>query len=62
MLTAVKKHDKVVTSGGIHGVVVGVGDHDITLKIDESSNVRVKFTRSAIATILTEDTGEKDAS
>jgi len=55
MLSAVKKHDKIITTGGIHGVVVAVGESDITIKIDESNNVRVKFLRSAIATILSDE-------
>jgi preprotein translocase subunit YajC len=56
MLAAVKKHDRVITNGGMHGVVVSVSDADVTLKIDE--NVRVKFSRSAIATVLSEETPE----
>jgi len=56
MLGAVKKHDRVVTNGGIHGVVVAVNDADVTLKIDE--NVRVKFSRSAISTVLQDEAQE----
>ena len=59
MLAAVKKHDKVVTTGGIYGVVVAVGDNDITIKIDDGNNVRVKFTRAAVATILREEGEDK---
>lgn len=59
MLSSVRKHDKVITSGGIYGVVVAVSDNDITIKIDESNNIRVKFTRSAVATILREEGEDK---
>ena len=61
MLGAVKKHDRVITNGGIHGVVVAVNDMDVTVKIDEGNNVRVKFTRSAIATILQEEDAPEKA-
>lgn len=58
MLGAVKKHDRVITNGGMHGVVVAVSDTEVTLKIDESNNVRVKFSRSAIATVMSEEAPE----
>jgi preprotein translocase subunit YajC len=58
MLSAIKKHDKVITSGGIFGVVAVVNDNDVILKIDESNNVRIKVTRSAIATIVRDETKE----
>ncbi|MHC4944151.1 MAG: preprotein translocase subunit YajC [Planctomycetota bacterium] len=58
MLSSVKKHDRVITSGGIYGVVVSVGDNEVVLKVDDSSNTRLKFTRAAIATILREEEGD----
>lgn len=48
MLSAVKKNDRVVTIGGILGTVISVKDDEITLKVDESSNTKITFTRSAI--------------
>ena len=59
MLSSIRKHDRVVTNGGIHGVVVAVGDNDVVLKIDESNNVRVKFARSAIASIMRDETAQE---
>ena len=59
MLSSVKKHDRVVTTGGIHGVVVSVSDNDIVLKIDENNNVRVKFARSAVSAIISRDSDEE---
>ena len=55
MLATLKKNDKVVTLGGIRGVVTNVRDKDVTLKIDESGNVRVRFTRGAISRIVSKD-------
>lgn len=46
-LTNLKKGDKVVTGGGIHGQIVGLTETVVTLEIAE--NVRVKFNRGAIA-------------
>jgi len=39
MLEALKKGDKVITAGGIHGIVTLVRDHDIKLKIAEDCEV-----------------------
>jgi preprotein translocase subunit YajC len=49
MLEAIKKGDKVVTSGGIYGLVEAVGPNTVTLKIAE--NVKVKFGKSYIAVL-----------
>src|SRR5262249_51846413 len=49
LLSNVKKNDEVVTSGGIIGIVANVSDKEdeITLKVDESSNVRVRVRKSS---------------
>lgn len=41
-----KAGDRVVTSGGVHGIVRGLTETTVTLEI--ADNVRVKVTRSAI--------------
>lgn len=57
MLDAVKKGDKIVTAGGLHGTIAGLDDK--TLLIQVADNVKMKFERSAVATILKE--GESEA-
>jgi preprotein translocase subunit YajC len=52
MLSAIKKHDRVQTIGGMIGSVVEVKPSTIVLKVDESSNIRITFARSAIQQIL----------
>lgn len=49
MLDNIKKGDKVITAGGIYGVVESVGDNTVVLKVAE--NVKVKFGKSYIAVI-----------
>jgi len=51
MLSEIKKGDKVLTSGGMHGVVSGLDDK--TCLIDVGNNVKLKFDRSAISGITT---------
>ncbi len=49
MLEAVKKGDKVVTVGGLHGTVIGLEDKTVLVQI--ADNVKVKFDKSAISGI-----------
>lgn len=50
MLDALKKGDKVVTIGGIHGTVTNVKDDIVTLRVDD--NTKIDFNRSAIASVV----------
>ena len=52
MLGALKKGDKVVVGGGIHGSIVGIDDK--TLLVQIADNVKVKVERSAVANVLKE--------
>ena len=56
MLRNMKRGDRVVTIGGILGTVVDVRDSEVMLKVDESSNAKIKFTRDAIKRVVEEDT------
>ena len=52
MIDALRKGDKVVTSGGIIGTVAAVREKEVTLKVDEKNNIRMKFNKNAIASVL----------
>ena len=47
MIAALKKGDKVVTIGGIHGVVSSTKEKTVIVKVDD--NCKIEFSRSAIA-------------
>ena len=53
MLTSVKKNDRVVTVGGIHGVVTNVRTEadEVTLKVDEATNTKLRMTLSSVARV-----------
>ncbi len=55
MIKAVKKHDRVQTIGGVIGAVMEVKSNSVVLKVDETSNTRITFARSAIQQVLTTD-------
>ena len=48
MVQSLQKNDKVQTIGGIIGTIVDIKDNEVTLKIDESNNTKIKILRSAI--------------
>jgi preprotein translocase subunit YajC len=50
MLESIKKGDRVVTSGGVYGTVIGVKDNVVVLKIAE--DVKVEFSKAAISAIV----------
>jgi preprotein translocase subunit YajC len=49
LLESMKKGDKVVTAGGIHGTIVGIEDKTLLLQI--ADNVKVKVERSSISMV-----------
>ena len=49
MLEALKKGDRVVTIGGIHGVIQTVKESSVIVRVDE--NTKLEFSRSAISSI-----------
>ena len=55
MMQNLAKNDRVQTIGGILGTVVDIKDDEITLKIDESNNTKLKLVRSAISRNLSKD-------
>jgi preprotein translocase subunit YajC len=62
MLANVKKNDRVVTIGGIYGVVMNVHREadEITLKVDESTNTKLRMTISSIARVVSGETAEEE--
>ena len=50
LLSAVQKGDKVVLSSGLHGTVSGLEEK--TVLLDVGNNIKMKYERSAIATVL----------
>jgi preprotein translocase subunit YajC len=66
MQSELKKNDRVVTVGGIIGVVVNTqaGSNEITIRVDENNNTRLHMLRSSISRVVVDDksvAGEIDA-
>lgn len=57
MVEELKPGDKIITSGGIHGTVMGVQKDKIELKI--AANVKIDITKNAVGVILPSKKKEK---
>lgn len=53
MIEALKKGDKVVTIGGIHGTIVKVEDAAVLLQVDD--NTKLRFDKNAVASVAARD-------
>ena len=64
MLATVKKNDRVITSGGIYGVVTNVHREadEVTIKVDEATNTKLRVTLSSIARILGDEPSDESSS
>jgi preprotein translocase subunit YajC len=58
LLAGLKRGDRVQTIGGIMGTVVEARESDVLLKVDESSNTKIRFSRSAIHRVIEEEKAE----
>lgn len=52
MLAGVGRHDRVQTVGGLIATVSEVREHEIILKVDESTNTKIHVSRSAVQQVL----------
>ena len=53
MIEAVKKGDRIVTIGGVHGTVTKVDETSVLAQVDE--NVKLRFDKAAIASVVTKE-------
>lgn len=48
------KNDRVLTVGGIIGTVMSVKENEVVLKVDETTNTKMTFLKSAVQRVLEE--------
>jgi preprotein translocase subunit YajC len=49
LLESIKKGDKIITAGGMHGTVIGIEDKTVLIQI--ADNVKVKLERSSVSVV-----------
>jgi|SRR3990167_5832686 len=59
MISNVRKQDKIVTVGGVHGVVVSVKEKEVIVRVDDAKDVKLRIDKSAI-TSVTVSKGEQE--
>ncbi len=57
MLEALKKGDKILTSGGFYGTIVGIKGTDLEVRFAE--NVKLTIAKSAVAKLISAGTEEE---
>lgn len=57
MLGQLKKGDKVLTNGGIYGIVAGIDDK--TVLVEVANNIKLKFDRASITSVNPQDQTDK---
>jgi len=53
MISAIKKGDRIITIGGVHGEITSTKEHSVIVKVDE--DCKIEFSRSAIASVVVEE-------
>lgn len=51
MISNVRKQDRIITAGGVHGVVVSVKENDVIVRVDDAKDVKIKIDKSAITSV-----------
>lgn len=64
MREGLKKNDRVITSAGIYGVVTNVQReaNEVTIKVDEATNTKLRVTLDSIARITSEESTSEGGS
>ncbi len=55
MYSQMSKNDRALTIGGVIGTIHSVKDNEVVMKVDESTNTKMTFLKSAIQRIITDD-------
>jgi preprotein translocase subunit YajC len=55
LLQKLKPGQRVQTIGGIMGTITQVNEKEVTVKVDETNNVKIKFARNAIHRVVEDD-------
>jgi len=55
LFAALKKNDRVLTTGGMYGTIVNIKEDEVTLRVDDQAKVKIRFAKSAIAKVVGTD-------
>jgi len=52
MIDSLKKNDRILTNGGLYGTVANVMDDEISIRVDDNRDVKVRVARNAISAVV----------
>lgn len=55
MMESMKVNDRVVTIGGIQGTIVAISNEEVTIRVDESTNTKLKMSRPYIQRVVSDE-------
>ena len=55
MFAGMARNDRVQTVGGVIGTVLSVKDDEVVLKVDESTNTKMTFVKTAVQRVLSKE-------
>jgi preprotein translocase subunit YajC len=59
MLGSLSKGDKVITTGGVCGTIVGLTDKAVVLRVSEDPQVKMEFIRGAVSRVTSQKEGDE---
>lgn len=59
MLGGLSKGDRVITSGGVFGTIIGLNEKSVVLRVSEEPAVKMEFIRSAISRVEKDEDDSK---
>jgi preprotein translocase subunit YajC len=59
MVAAIKRGDRVITIGGLHGEVVSVGEETVDLRPSKDADGVLTFNKGAISSVVSDDAKAK---
>ncbi len=51
LISNVRKQDRIVTAGGVHGVVTSVKENEVIVRVDDAKDIKIKIDKSAITSV-----------
>ena len=61
LMSTLKRHDRVLLTGGMIATVADVRDDEVIVKVDDATNTRIHFMKSAVQQVLKSAAGEPSA-
>lgn len=58
MIASLKKGDKIITIGGIHGTVAATKEQTVIIKVDD--NTKIEFNRTAISSVIVDKPAKEE--